>query len=169
VSDASTAEQRLLTILAAEERLYGEMRGLLQEERHYFAALEVAEIERVVRRKEALAEEARFLDESRRELVRELADELGLNVEDPSLGTLCDAMGDGATEVAAMHARLKALIGAVRELVVESQGVAGEALFRVQALLKLFSRLAPEVPTYGPLTQPSQARASAGRIVSHAV
>ena len=166
----SDAVERLRTVLEAEERLYREMRSLLQEERGHFLALRVDDIERSVRRKEALAEEGRLLEECRREVAAELAADLGLGEGDVRLPRLCEALGPRAAELATVHGRLVALVGAVRELVQASQGSAGEALHRVQAVMKLLGRLAPELPAYGYAATSSPATGrSAGHIVRQAV
>jgi hypothetical protein len=139
-----------LAILEAEERLYLEMRDLLQRERELIAALDAVGVEEVVREKENLAEEGSLLEESRLEVSARLANELGIQNESPTLSEICDALGEAGSELAEAHSRLAALAGAVQELLAANAVFAGDALDRVQGTLHLLGRLLPEAPTYRP-------------------
>jgi hypothetical protein len=162
---AGEGTQRLLTVLAAEERLYLELRDLLQRERELIASLDVAGLEQGVRQKQALAEEGRLLEESRLELAALLAGELGLPGERPTLSQLCAALGPGRDgELRGAHSRLAALVGAVQELVAANSGFAGEAESRVRATLQLLGRLLPDQPTYQP-PGAREAAPAAGRLL----
>ncbi len=141
---------RLLTVLEAEEKLYLELRSLLQEERAWLVALDAARIEEAVQRKESLAAEGRLLEEARIELARALARELGVDDERPTLSRLCARLGDDAEPLQRAHSRLVALVGASRELLDANAGFAGEALAQVRSTLQLLGRLLPAQPTYAP-------------------
>lgn len=146
----SSAVQRLLTVLEAEERLYVELRDLLQREREHMVNLDARGIEEVVRRKESLSEEGRLLEESRIEVARALAHELGLAEPDPPLSRLCDHAGRDAPALRDAHSRLVALLGAVRELLDANAVFAGECLTQVRTTMGLLGRMLPAEPTYGP-------------------
>jgi hypothetical protein len=147
---SSNAVTGLLTILEAEERLYLEMRDLLQRERELIAVLDAAGVEEVVREKENLAEEGSLLEESRLEVSVLLAKELGIFEEPPTLSAICDVLGEAGSELGEAHSRLTALAGAVQELLAANASFAGDALDRVQGTLHLLGRLLPETPTYLP-------------------
>ncbi len=156
---------RLLTVLGAEERLYLELRDLLQRERELIASLDAAGLEAGVRQKESLAEEGRLLEESRIEVAAALARELGVASDRPTLGQLCAALGPiRDAELRAAHSRLAALVGAVQELVAANSGFAGEAEARVRATLRLLGRLLPDQPTYQP-PGAREAAPAAGRLL----
>jgi hypothetical protein len=163
--EARDRVEGLLTVLGAEERLYLELRDLLQRERELIANLDVAGLEQGVRQKESLAEEGRLLEESRLELAALLARELGIGSERATLSQLCAALGperDAALRGA--HSRLTALVGAVQELVAANSGFAGEAEGRVRATLQLLGRLLPDQPTYQP-PGAREAAPAAGRLL----
>jgi hypothetical protein len=155
---------RLLTVLRAEERLYVEMRDLLQQERELIANLDSAGLELAVRRKEALAEEGRLLEESRVQVASALAAELGLPEARPTLSQLCDAIEGGEAELRDAHSRLTALVGAVQELLTANFSFAGDAHAQVEATLQLLGRLLPETPTYRP-PGACESAARGGRLV----
>lgn len=151
MSGTRDGAERLLTVLAAEETLYRELRDCLQEERARMLDLDGPGLEALVRRKEALAAEGRLLDESRREVAAGLAAALGVDAERPALRQLCERLdGPEADALRGAHARLVALLGSVRELVQANAAVTGEALSEVQASLRVLGRLRPSEPTYGP-------------------
>ena len=79
------ARERLEAVLEAEERLYREMRELLQKERALIVALDAPGLTEVALEKEALASEGRMLERSRLEVTEELARELGLPTPRPTL------------------------------------------------------------------------------------
>ncbi len=140
---------RLLTILKAEERLYLEMRDLLQRERELILSLDSVGLEQAVREKASLADEGRLLEESRIEVTRELAHELGVGSDRPTLSQLADAVGPNDDGLRQAHSRLAALVGAVKELLDANTVFAGEAQGQVQGTLRLLGRLLPDEPTYG--------------------
>ncbi len=159
---------RLLTVLEAEERLYVEMRDLLQGERELIASLDAAGLEQTVRRKETLAEEGRFLEASRVEVVAELARELGHEGARLTLSQVCDALGEEEGGLREAHSRLAALVGAVQELLQANAAFAGEAQIQVQATLQLLGRLLPESAGYQP-SGASEPTPAGGRLVRQAV
>ena len=155
--------QRLFTVLDAEERLYLELRDLLQGERELIATLDAAGVEQAVRQKEMLAEEGRLLEESRVEIVASLAGELGIAGDPATLSAICDLLGDDDSGLRDAHSRLSALAGAVQELLHANASFAGDALAQVQGTLQLLGRLLPETATY---RRPGVERAApAGRLV----
>jgi len=153
---------RLGRVLDAEEGFYRELRTLLQRERICLVDLDAASLEEIVAAKESLAEEGRLLEESRLQLVDELAPELGLAGR-PTLSQVCDRIDGPADELRSAHARLVALVGAVRELVEMNAVFAGNALGRVDATLELLGRLRFERPVYSP--DPTAAPERVGRLI----
>ncbi len=141
---------RLLSLLGAEEAVYRELHAVLQRERVHITELDWQSLEEAVRTKEALADEAALLEESRVELIRALAQTLGLDEERPTLTRICQRLGGGADGLAEAHSGLASLVGSVRELLEINATFAGEALAQVQATLRVLGRLAPARTTYGP-------------------
>ncbi len=140
----SVASQRLrdlIALLESEERVYDDLRSLLQEEREYMATLDAAELARVVEAKEMTAAEARFLEKSRLEVARSLGHEIGLTGDRPTLPELCAALGPAAGRLREIHVRLGAILGAVRELVEANASFAGDSLIQVQDAIRLFGRM----------------------------
>ncbi|MFQ5416758.1 MAG: flagellar protein FlgN [Myxococcota bacterium] len=154
--------QRLSRILDAEERFYCDFRGLLQREHACLVELDAEGLEEIVRAKEVLAEEGALLEESRIEVGAELAAKLELPGR-PTLSQICDRLGDEAADLRAAHARLVAVVGAVRELVELNTAFTGNALTRVDATLELLGRLRPDHPVYG--QDRSRAPARTGRLL----
>lgn len=154
----------LLTILEAEERLYVELRDLLQKERVCMVNLDSDGLEEAVRGKEALAVEGRLLEESRSEVARALASQVGLREDPPRLSSLCERLGPRAEPLRERHSRLVALLGAVRELADANASFAGDSLAQIRATLRLFGRMLPAEPTYRPEALGAVAQ-DAGRIV----
>ena len=163
--------QRLCTILEEEERLYIEMRDLLQEEREVIVRRNAGDLESLVRRKDGLAREGKLLEDCRRNVMRELAQEIGLSESEATLSRICTLMGEEGSALRSIHGRLIALIAAVRELLEANANFAGEALGRVQSTLRLLGRLLPDEPTYGrrPATRNAQPHMVPGRILRQAV
>ncbi len=163
--------QRLYTILEEEERLYLEMRELLQEERELIVVRNAGKLEALVRHKDGLAREGKLLEDCRRNVMRELAHEIGLAEADTTLSRVCSAIGEDGSALRAIHGRLVALIAAVRELLEANANFAGEALFRVQSTLRLLGRLLPDEPTYDskPGKRTVQPHMTPGRLVRQAV
>ena len=168
-----TAEvaRRLYAILSEEERLYLEMKVLLQEERQRMVLRDADGIEIAVRRKEGLAGEGKLLEECRRKLMLEMAVALGLPEHEATLSSVCVLLGSEGGDLRSIHGRLVALIAAVRELLEANSSFAGEALLRVQSTLRLLGRLLPDEPTYGrtPASQAPRPHMKPGRIVRQAV
>lgn len=140
---------RLAEVLAAEERLYVELRDLLQQERDCMVQLDADGLEAVVTAKEVLADEAALLEESRLAVVRELADRLGL-ASLPTLSGLCEALGFDGEPLHERHSRLLALLAAVGELVDANASFARESLLQVQDTIASLGRLLPSEPVYAP-------------------
>ncbi len=156
---------RLLAVLEAEEKLYLELRDLLQQERSLVLDLDGAGLEDLVRKKEALADEGRFLEESREAIAQELARQLGVDSEPLTLRRLSETLkAEKADGLRRAQARLAALVGSVRELLDANSAVAGEALAEVQATLKVLGRLKPSEPTYGPQFESGEVP-NAGRLL----
>jgi hypothetical protein len=156
---------RLSLVLDAEESLYVELRDCLQRERECMVSLDPDGLEEAVEAKEALAEEARLLEESRADVSRELADALGITDARPTLSRLLETLGDRATaRLREQHSRLVALLAAVGELVDANASFARDGLAQVQDSLRMLGRLLPQEPIYRPAARP-QASTSAGRLV----
>lgn len=141
---------RLVEVLESEAKLYVEMRTVLQQELDSIAKLDVTELEEAVRAKETLVVEARLLEEGRQALAKEVAGDLSVDDEDPTLSRLGEALGARGGSLREAQARLAALVGAVRELLDINTAFAGESLAQVQATLSLLGRLATVDATYGP-------------------
>lgn len=164
MSEAAPDTRRLETVLAAEERLYVELRDLLQRERECMVNLDATGLEDVVLRKEELAGEARLLEETRIQVAGALARELGLREPRPTLSELCDRLEGRASGLREAHTRLVALLGAVRELADANAVFAGDSLAQVRASLELLGRLLPTQPTYRPDAR-AEATLPAGRLL----
>lgn len=147
-ADASLAQEtrRLVAILEAEERVYLEMRDLLQRERELMARLDAEGLGEVAREKEALADEGRLVEESRVVVVTALAQRLGLADERPTLSRLCEALGAAAAPLRQVHTRLVVLVSVVRELLDANVAFGNENLGRVRGTLQLLGRLLPAEP-----------------------
>lgn len=141
---------RLVDLLKAEEGLYVELRDSLQREQACLVELDAEGLDEAVRQKQTLVAEARMLEGGRVALVETLAAGLGFAEGTPKLSTLCDALGGDALALREAHARLAALVAAVRELLDVNAAFAGEATGQVRATLQLLGRLAPDHGTYGP-------------------
>ena len=167
-----TPAQALEQILAAEERVYVELRSALQAEHEAMATRDARALLALAQAKETLADEARFCEQSRIAVTRELASELGLEGTDerpPRLSELCDRLGAGARGLRDAHGRLVALLGAVQQLADANAAFAGQSLAQVRATLRLFGRMQPEAPTYGPGGPGAQVSEPSGRIVRRSV
>lgn len=140
---------RLLTVLECEEKLYLELRSVLQRERELVAALDAKGLDEMALRKEALADEGRLLESSRLPIAAALARELGQDDARPALSLLFAQLGPEADALRERHARLVALIGAVRELLEANAFFAHEAREQVRGTLRLLGRLLPSPQTYG--------------------
>jgi hypothetical protein len=143
------AVARLADVLAAEERLYVELRDRLQQERDCMVQLDAEGLEAVVAAKEVLADEAALLEESRVAVVEELREALGLPAL-PTLSALCEALGPDGAPLHERHSRLVALLAAVGELVEANASFARESLAQVHATLASLGRLLPGEPVYAP-------------------
>lgn len=163
--------KRLLSVLGEEERLYVELKTLLQEERALMVARDADQLERVVAEKDALAREGKLLEDCRRKVMAELAAAVGVAESEATLSRLATLLESDGAELRAVHGRLVALIAAVRELLEANAGFAGESLVRVQSALRLLGRLLPEQPTYERSAKPAAAGAGVrpGRLVQQAV
>jgi flagellar biosynthesis/type III secretory pathway chaperone len=155
---------RLARVLDAEERLYVELRDLLQHERECMLNLDAEGLERAVESKEGLVEEARLLEESRIEVARELARSADLDDERPTLSQLCEALGSRGDPLRERHSRLAALLGAVGELVDANASFAREGLAQVQETIQMLGRMLPQEPVYRGAEVP-RAERGAGRLV----
>ncbi|MCG8587847.1 MAG: flagellar protein FlgN [Proteobacteria bacterium] len=140
MSERALLVARVEQVLLAEEERYRELQLLLQAERVAVIDRDVPALERLVREKEALADEVRLLEESRIHACRRLGEALGIASESPTLEALTEGLGPDGASLAPVHARLSALLGAVRELVSENEGEAREAVARVRATLSILGR-----------------------------
>ncbi|MGH0033736.1 MAG: flagellar protein FlgN [Myxococcota bacterium] len=158
----------LVGLLESEFRIYEELRTLLQEEREHMAALDARRLAQVVEAKEMAAAEARFMEESRLQVARALAEEIGLASERPTLSELSAALGPDAVRLREVHVRLAAVLGAVRELMDANASFAGDSLGQVRDALRTFGRMAPVQATYEPGHRPT-AVAAPGRLLRRSV
>lgn len=158
--------ERLVAVLESEEDLYRELRDVLQRERELLVALDAVAFEALVRRKETLAEEGRMLEESRVAVARELAAALGASRDPlPPLADLCARLGPTGARLREAQSRLRALVGATRELLDANATATGDALAQVRATLRMLGRVLPLDPVYGPRGQTAPEEASSGRLV----
>lgn len=147
---SSDLVNRLVDLLRAEEDLYLELRSALQSEQRCLVEIDAEGLDEAVRQKETLVAEARMLGESRGSVVETLATELGICEEPVTLSRIGAALGPEASALRQAHARLTALVAAVRELLEVNAGFAGDAMTQVRGTLQLLGRLAPGSGTYGP-------------------
>lgn len=158
--------ERLVAVLESEEDLYRELRDVLQRERELLVTLDAIAFEALVRRKEALAEEGRLLEESRVAVARELVTALGVAADPlPALSDLCTRIGPEGDRLRDAQSRLRALVGATRELLDANASSTGDALAQVRATLRMLGRVLPLDPVYGPRGMPTPEEASSGRLV----
>lgn len=142
--------EALAAVLAVEERLYVELRDLLQREHALMVTLEAEGLEEVALQKEALVDEGRLIEDSRLVVTRELAQEIGLPDPKPRLSTLCELLGPEARALRDAHTRLVVLLGVVRELMDANRAFAGDALSQVRGTLQMLGGLMPCETTYEP-------------------
>lgn len=140
---------RIVTVLECEEKLYLELRAVLQRERELVAALDANGLDEMTLRKDALADEGRLLESSRLAVAAELARELGIDEGPPALSRLFPQLGPEADPLRERHARLVALVGAVRELLEANAFIAQQAREQVRDTLRLLGRMLPAGQTYG--------------------
>lgn len=150
MSSAADSIARLITILEAEEELYKSMQRCLKGEREKLIALDVEGIEDAVAEKEMLADEGKLLEESRLEVCASLGAALGLASPSPSLRELSGALGGAGQAIDELRARINALIGAVRELMLANDHLTGVSLAKVRGSLRLLGQNVPDGPVYGP-------------------
>lgn len=160
---AAPIAARLDAVLAAEERLYVELRDALQRERDCMVRLDVDGLEAVAAVKEALADEAALLEDSRRAVAAELAAVLGLPAAS-TLSALCERLAGAGGALRERHSRLVALLAAVAELVDANADFAREGLAQVRETIASLGRLLPAEPVYVP-GGARAAAAGAGRLV----
>lgn len=158
---------RLLVILEAEEGLYARMRDLLQEEREIVLCMDASALERIARRKEEFADEARLLEESRLEVVDELARSLGLPAR-TRLSELCVRLGEAGRRLRLLHNRLVILVSVVRELLDANAELVGESLSEIRSTLRLLGGLLPEDNLYY-ANGPAETGLATGRLVRRSV
>lgn len=142
--------ENLLRILSAEETLYEQLRDLLQREWELMVALDATALEETTRTKQELADEGRLLEESRVAVSAELARELGLAAERPTLSQLCLRLGDDSSRLRESHTRLLVLVSVVRELLDATRALAGDNLSQIRGTLRLLGGLLPGEVVYEP-------------------
>ncbi len=148
----SEKAENLLQILAAEEALYEQLRDLLQREWELMVALDAAALEETARTKEELADEGRLLEESRVAVSAELAREIGVAAERPTLSQLCMRLGGDSARLRESHTRLLVLVSVVRELLDANRALAGDSLAQIRGTLRLLGGLMPGEAVYEPRT-----------------
>lgn len=168
MTELAVCVDNLRTILLAEEELYLRMRTVLSRDEEVLIALDPRVLAETVEEKRMLAEEGRLLEESRTELIRELAASLGLDATSLKLSELIAAFGDEAGDLPEVHARLAALVASTRTLVDANQGFANRSLGRVQETLRLLGRSLPDESGYGPARR-SGSSTGRGRLVRQAI
>ena len=159
---------RLEAVLRAEEDLYLRLKSLLRREESELIGLDARVIETTVDEKGAIAEEARLLEESRAVLTEELGTSLGLAGDDLKLGVLMAHLGEEASQLPVLHARLKALIVGTQALLDSNESFANRSLRRVQDTLRMLGQAAPEEVGYGPNGNRSSSTGR-GRLVRQAI
>ncbi len=157
---------RLMAILEAEEELYVRLRDLLQHERELMVQMDAAGLEEVTRRKEALADEGRLVEESRLAVASELATRLDLRESRPTLAQLCERLGAASRPLREAHTRLVVLVTVVRELLDANVALAGETVSQIRGTLRLLGRLGPGEATYDPAEPERREGLASGQILS---
>lgn len=169
--DANTTVEwvrRLEIVLESEEDLYRRFKALLRREESELIALDPAVLAETVAEKHALSEEGRLHEESRIHVMETLAGLLGFDGPRPKLSELIESLGAEAGELASLHARLSALVGATRSLLASNERFANRSLSRVQETLRLLGQAVPEEKGYGPGGQRSPTTGR-GRLVRAAI
>jgi hypothetical protein len=156
--------ENLLRVLAAEEALYERLRDLLQREWDLMVTLDAAALEETARSKEELADEGRLLEESRVAVAADLARELGLAADRPTLSQLCVGLGGESARLRDAHNRLLVLVSVVRELLDANRALAGDSLTQIRGTLRLLGGLLPSEAAYEPRTAREPASES-GRLL----
>lgn len=137
---------KLIAVLESEERLYLELRDVLQDERIAILELDAARLEAAVNAKAALVDEVQLYEESRRDLAVRVATALG--VSEPRLTRIAEASPVLGSELADLASRLRALTAAVGELLQLNATLSGESLGQVRLTLELLGRLQQRTPLY---------------------
>ena len=150
IADLEAGIAGLTTVLDAEEKLYVELRDLLQREHGLMVTLDAAGLEEVARRKEELADEGRLVEETRMSLCADITDELGFDETRPRLSAICERIGPEGRALRDAHTRLVVLVSVVRELMDANNALAGDALSQVRGTLRLLGGLVPFEVTYAP-------------------
>lgn len=140
----------LTAVLDAEEKLYVELRDLLQREHGLMVSLDAEGLEEVARRKEELADEGRLVEETRMSLCETVTGELGFDEPHPRLSRICERIGPEGGALREAHTRLVVLVSVVRELMDANNALAGDALSQVRGTLRLLGGLVPGEVTYDP-------------------
>ncbi|MCP3983643.1 MAG: flagellar protein FlgN [bacterium] len=162
----------LASVLDAEEKLYVELRDLLQQEHGLMVTLDAEGLEDVARRKEELADEGRLVEETRMSLCEMMTRELGFDEVRPRLSTICERIGPEGRALREAHTRLVVLVSVVRELMDANNVLAGNALSQVRGTLRLLGGLVPFEVTYAPesITDGSSAgRSGVGQLIRRTV
>lgn len=168
MSETSRLVASLEVVLQSEEAVYLRLRDVLRQEERELIELDAARIADVVERKRSLAEEALLVEDSRKALTRSLARVLGHGDESVRLGTLIEALGAEAGELARLHAKLRALIASTRSLLEANGQFSDRTLRHVQDTLRLLGRAVSVPVGYGPGVASGES-VGRGRLVRAAV
>ena len=160
--------ERLQRVLEAEEDVYRRLKSVLRREERELIELDPIVLERTTAEKAALAAEAKLHEDARVELAAALGATLGLPGSTVRLSEIVSELGAEGGELPGLHARLTAIVGTTRSLLIANERFANRSLSHVKDTLRLLGQAVPDVSTYGPgmARTPSNGR---GRLVRAAI
>lgn len=137
----SAAIQSLREVLALQTELVKELVELLQQDQSSIVGHDIAALESSHPRKAELALRLHSAERQRQELCRSAATALGLRPEQVTVPKLCAALGAEGRKLEDTARKLRALVGALRELVCVSQGFVAQSILGIRELLERIDSL----------------------------
>ena len=158
--------QELEKTLSVNIDLYDEMKQELEAERDALKRRSMADLERVVSRKSALALRIKMLDESRLRTIEALADRMKASASELTLSVLSDRLGGAMkARLLALRERLRASVESVTAMNEFNRGLIEKSMvINYQAASRLQQLVQPE-PTYEKKGAPG-ARLGSGGVVN---
>ena len=160
--------QALVRVLDAEIDTYTRLRDVLQSERTAVLDQNLEALTQSLSEKEALAAEARLLEENLAEQVTATAAELGMEAARPRVSEIAHFLGRAGAPLTDKQLRLAALVGTVRELIDANSQSTRQSLAQVRATIQLLGRLWPDPPTYQPDASPDPSERRGGLVTRSA-
>jgi flagellar biosynthesis/type III secretory pathway chaperone len=155
-------------VLVKEFRLCQNLHALTKDERAALAKNDVSSLLTLVERKEALLDELGQLDDSRRTLTQETSQQLGLNIESPTLTDILPAIDlDSATRLGHLREGILALMNEVKDLTHGNRALAVTALERTDAVQAFLLSLYQTPAGYRPQNVPASREPTLSWEVDH--